>query len=127
VPSGRLPQAGHGNAADRTSTRRKSNTRPPQIERQALAVIDEIQRVPELLLAIKASVDEDPRAGRYLLTGSSRLFGMVATRRLTSTRSVDRKPGDSSPHVTVRRPNAVAPFRVPAGTSARWSMPSMRG
>ena len=43
-----------------------------------LLVIDEIQRAPELLLAIKASVDEDPRPGRYLLTGSSRLFGMVA-------------------------------------------------
>ena len=43
-----------------------------------LLIIDEIQRVPELLLAIKASVDEDPRPGRYLLTGSSRLFGMVA-------------------------------------------------
>jgi predicted AAA+ superfamily ATPase len=40
--------------------------------------IDEIQRAPELLLAIKASVDEDPRPGRFLLTGSSRLFGMVA-------------------------------------------------
>jgi uncharacterized protein len=43
-----------------------------------LLVIDEIQRAPELLLAIKASVDEDPRPGRYLLTGSSQLFGMIA-------------------------------------------------
>jgi predicted AAA+ superfamily ATPase len=43
-----------------------------------LLVIDEIQRAPDLLLAIKASVDEDPRPGRYLLTGSSQLFGMVA-------------------------------------------------
>jgi predicted AAA+ superfamily ATPase len=43
-----------------------------------LLVIDEIQRAPELLLAIKSSVDEDPRPGRYLLTGSSRLFGMIA-------------------------------------------------
>ncbi|GLY29899.1 ATP-binding protein [Kineosporia sp. NBRC 101731] len=42
-----------------------------------LLVIDEIQRVPSLLLAIKASVDEDPRPGRYLLTGSSQLFGML--------------------------------------------------
>jgi predicted AAA+ superfamily ATPase len=39
-------------------------------------VIDEIQRVPELLLAIKVSVDEDPRPGRFLLTGSSSLFGL---------------------------------------------------
>jgi len=48
------------------------------VDSEELLVIDEIQRVPELLLAIKAAVDEDPRPGRYLLTGSSRLFGMVA-------------------------------------------------
>ena len=35
------------------------------------AVIDEIQRAPQLLLAIKKSVDEDRRPGRFLLTGSS--------------------------------------------------------
>lgn len=39
-----------------------------------LMVIDEIQRVPELLLAIKAQVDTDPRPGRYVLTGSARLL-----------------------------------------------------
>ncbi|MCY3671738.1 MAG: ATP-binding protein [Alphaproteobacteria bacterium] len=38
------------------------------------AVIDEIQRVPELILAIKASVDADPRPGRFLLTGSANLM-----------------------------------------------------
>lgn len=36
-------------------------------------VIDEIQRVPELLLAIKASVDRDRRPGRFLLTGSAKI------------------------------------------------------
>ncbi len=39
-----------------------------------LAIIDEIQRVPELLLAIKRSVDEDYRPGRFLLTGSANLM-----------------------------------------------------
>ena len=38
------------------------------------AVIDEIQRAPDLLLAIKESVDNDPRSGRFLLTGSSNLM-----------------------------------------------------
>lgn len=38
-------------------------------------VIDEIQRVPSLVLAIKKSVDEDPRPGRFLITGSADLFG----------------------------------------------------
>jgi uncharacterized protein len=38
------------------------------------AVIDEVQRVPDLLLALKKSVDEDRRAGRFLLTGSANLM-----------------------------------------------------
>jgi predicted AAA+ superfamily ATPase len=41
-----------------------------------LLVIDEIQRAPELLLAIKVAVDADPRPGRFLLTGSARLLGL---------------------------------------------------
>lgn len=40
------------------------------------AVIDEVQRVPQLLLAIKKSVDEDRRPGRFLLTGSANLMLM---------------------------------------------------
>ncbi len=39
-----------------------------------IATIDEIQRVPELLLAIKKSVDEDYRPGRFLLTGSANVM-----------------------------------------------------
>jgi uncharacterized protein len=37
------------------------------------AVIDEIQRAPELMLAIKESVDEDQEPGRFLLTGSANI------------------------------------------------------
>ena len=40
------------------------------------AVIDEIQRAPSLLLAIKKSVDEDRRPGRFLLTGSANLLAL---------------------------------------------------
>ncbi len=39
-------------------------------------IIDEIQRAPELLLAIKKSVDEDRRPGRFLLTGSANLMAL---------------------------------------------------
>lgn len=42
------------------------------------AVIDEIQRAPGLLLAIKKSVDEDRRPGRFLLTGSANLMALPA-------------------------------------------------
>ena len=38
------------------------------------AVIDEVQRAPELLLAIKTEVDKDKRPGRFLLTGSANLM-----------------------------------------------------
>jgi predicted AAA+ superfamily ATPase len=38
------------------------------------AIIDEIQRAPQLLLVIKKTVDEDRRPGRFLLTGSANLM-----------------------------------------------------
>lgn len=37
-------------------------------------VLDEVQRVPELFLAIKASVDRDRHPGRFLLTGSANVL-----------------------------------------------------
>lgn len=43
------------------------------------AVIDEVQRVPELVLALKYSVDKDPRPGRFLITGSVDLFRSAIT------------------------------------------------
>ena len=38
------------------------------------AIIDEIQRAPELLRAIKLSVDQNRQPGRFLLTGSANLL-----------------------------------------------------
>lgn len=40
------------------------------------AVIDEIQRAPALLLALKRSIDEDRRPGRFLITGSANVLTM---------------------------------------------------
>lgn len=37
-------------------------------------VIDEVQRAPDLLLAIKEAVDRDRRPGRFLLTGSANVL-----------------------------------------------------
>ena len=37
------------------------------------AIIDEIQRAPALMLAIKQSVDDDRRPGRFLVTGSANI------------------------------------------------------
>lgn len=39
-------------------------------------VIDEVQRAPEILLPIKASIDRDRRAGRFLLTGSANVLAL---------------------------------------------------
>lgn len=39
-------------------------------------VIDEVQRVPDLLLAIKSAVDRDRRPGRFLLTGSADVLSL---------------------------------------------------
>ena len=44
------------------------------VRSQPVAVIDEIQRAPALILALKMAVDESPRPGRYLITGSVDLF-----------------------------------------------------
>lgn len=37
-------------------------------------VLDEVQRVPDLLLAIKVRVDRDPAPGQFLLTGSANIL-----------------------------------------------------
>ena len=44
-----------------------------QIDR---AVIDEVQRAPQLLLALKMSIDQDRRPGRFLLTGSANILAL---------------------------------------------------
>ncbi|MFD5865262.1 ATP-binding protein [Agromyces sp. NPDC127015] len=42
-------------------------------------VIDELQRAPELILAIKAAIDRDRRNGRFIMTGSSNLLRLTRT------------------------------------------------
>lgn len=46
------------------------------VDFDTLMVIDEIQRAPELFLSIKATVDADPRPGRFLITGSSQVLAL---------------------------------------------------
>jgi predicted AAA+ superfamily ATPase len=49
------------------------------IERfKAPVAIDEVQRAPDLMLAIKKSIDEDRRPGRFLLTGSASVLSRVS-------------------------------------------------
>ena len=50
-------------------------------------VIDEIQRAPELLSYIQVLVDEDPRPGRFVLTGSQNLLLMKSVSQTLAGRS----------------------------------------
>ncbi len=62
---------------DRPADRSSAAADPVEfLKAPGLMVIDEIQREPDLLLSLKATVDEDPRPGRFLLTGSARLLGL---------------------------------------------------
>jgi len=46
------------------------------VEHEGLLVIDEVQRAPELLLAIKATVDRIRLPGQFLLTGSAQVLAL---------------------------------------------------
>lgn len=60
---------------DRAATRQAAAFDPTEfVASSTPLVIDEVQRVPELMLAIKEAVDTDPRPGRFLLTGSARVL-----------------------------------------------------
>lgn len=69
----------HWRSLDRAVTRHAAETDPTEfVACDRPMVIDEVQRVPELLLAIKEVVDANPRPGRFLLTGSARVLGLRA-------------------------------------------------
>jgi uncharacterized protein len=61
----------------------RSRLEPDALVRSAARLtLDEVQRSPDLLLAVKRAVDEDRVPGRYLLTGSTNLLLM---RRIAET------------------------------------------
>lgn len=73
---------------------------------EGAVVVDEVQRVPEVALAIKASVDRDRRPGRFFLTGSADVLALpqiaealvgrmeVLTLRPLAQCELDRRGGD---------------------------------
>jgi predicted AAA+ superfamily ATPase len=62
---------------DDPQTRLAANSDPIGfLDYDGLMLIDEVQRVPDLWLAIKNVVDRDPRPGRFILTGSARLLSL---------------------------------------------------
>lgn len=94
------------------------------------AFIDELQRVPELVFTLKMAVDQDPRPGRYLVSGSASLLlspqigdslagriERVPLRPFTQA-EIERRPvpgwldalwqGDGPPHVQAQREGRAA-------------------
>jgi predicted AAA+ superfamily ATPase len=63
---------------DDAATLSAANADPVGFVQQAAGtlLIDEVQRAPDLLLAIKAEVDHDQRPGRFLLTGSAHVLSL---------------------------------------------------
>jgi len=60
-------------------TRAAAKADPVSFVRQnpgGLLAIDEVQRAPELILAVQDAVEEDRRPGRFLLTGSANLLNL---------------------------------------------------
>ena len=46
------------------------------VKRLDRAILDEVQRAPQLLMALKLVIDQDRRPGRFLLTGSANLMAL---------------------------------------------------
>ncbi len=74
-----------------------------------LTVIDEVQRAPDLLRAVKLAVDRDPSPGRFLLTGSANLLGLRAVTESLAGRAVylDLPPLSWSEMVGAPRPGTL--------------------
>lgn len=62
---------------------------PDGFVRQAegLLVIDEVQRAPQLLRALKGAVDENRAPGRFLVTGSADLLGLAGAQESLAGRA----------------------------------------
>lgn len=86
------------------------------------ATIDEVQRAPGLLHAVKKSVDDDRRPGRFLLTGSANLLALPrAAESLAGRVEVVTLLPLSQAELRRRRPRFLADAfagRVPAGAAA---------
>ncbi len=57
--------------------------------REGTLILDEAQRMPDILLAVKASIDRDRRPGRFILTGSADLLRVKGVGDSLAGRAVD--------------------------------------
>lgn len=69
---------------DRADTRAAAEADPDAFVDQSpggLLAIDEVQRVPQLLLSIKVSLAENSRLGRFMVIGSSNLNSLKVRKK----------------------------------------------
>ncbi len=74
------------------------------VQADDLAVIDEVQLAPDLLRAIKLTVDRDRRPGRFLITGSANLLRMRTVTETLAGRSAWYELGPLTWSEIERRP-----------------------
>lgn len=74
---------------DATAVYQAAQADPDAFVRQTpeLLVIDEVQRVPQLVMAMKDAVEEDRRPGRFLITGSANLLEIPGTQESLAGRA----------------------------------------
>jgi predicted AAA+ superfamily ATPase len=72
--------------------------------------LDEVQRTPPLLLAVKRAVDERRRAGDFLLTGSAHLLLMGQVSDTLAGRAIYLELPPFCPAEWQQRPDALAPL-----------------
>ena len=77
VCSGKIAEGRTYRSFDDYDVLERAQARPDLLLEEAVRLtLDEVQRVPEVLLAIKRDVDRPRTAGRFLLTGSANLLMM---------------------------------------------------
>lgn len=88
-------------------------------------IIDEVQRLPDLVLALKANVDRDRRPGRFILTGSADLLRLPGTPDSLAGRAVTVELRGLSRGEIARRPedfcNALTRLDRPTDFTTRWT------
>lgn len=89
-------------------------------------MIDELQRAPELVVALKTSVDRDKRPGRFLVTGSANLLELSSTHESLAGRAerIDLFP--LSQRELVTSTGSFIDLAFASGALARHSSPLVR-
>ncbi|MDR3359398.1 MAG: ATP-binding protein [Bifidobacteriaceae bacterium] len=90
-------------------------------------VIDEVPRSPDLFLAMKEVVDADPRPGRFLLTGSARVFGLRGVPDLLPGRVETIELWPLSQGEIDGRPDGFVQAAFKLGADLSWESAETRG